>query len=130
MELRPVDDEFAGSFWSGARDHQLLIDRCQDCAFWIHHPRPMCPRCLGTNVTPEPVSGRGTIATHAITHRPPVPTDPDELPVLHVVVELEEQEGLRVASTLVGHEPPTIGAPVEVVFEDHDGFTLPRFRLA
>lgn len=129
MHVEPVEDEFAGAFWRGAREHRLLIDRCQDCGWWIHHPSPFCPRCRTRHVEPEPVCGRGTIVSHAITHRPPVPTDVADLPVLHVLVELEEQAGLRVASTLVGIDRPVIGAPVEVVFDDRDGYTLPRFRM-
>jgi len=130
MDIAPMEDEFAGAFWQGAREHRLLIDRCGDCGWWIHHPRPMCPHCLTRNVTPQEVSGRGRVVSTAVTHRPPVPTDPDELPVLHVLVELDEQPGLRLASTVVGDERPSIGDRVEVVFDDRPGgFTLPRFRL-
>lgn len=124
------DDEFAGAFFSGAREHRLLIDRCQDCGWWIHHPRPMCPRCLTMNVSPEEVSGRGTVVGHAVTHRPPVPVAASDLPVAHVLVELDEQPGLRVASTLVGRRRPEVGQRVEVVFDDLEDVTLPRFQVA
>lgn len=128
-ELRPIDDEHAGTYWQAAREHRLEIVRCQQCGWWIHYPRPMCPRCLTEDVTPEEVAGTGSVASLAVTHRPPVPTPADELPVVHVLVELDEQPGLRIAASMVDGQRPEIGARVEVVFDDRDGFTLPRFRL-
>ena len=57
----------------------------------------------------------------------------DRLPFIIVVIELAEQEGLRILSNLVDASPEEIeiGDAVEVVFTRLDsGVTLPHFRLA
>ena len=50
--------------WTGGRrGGQLLISRCQDCGHYFHPPAPACWRCRSTDVAPEPVSGRATVAS-------------------------------------------------------------------
>lgn len=130
MPAAPVVDDASRFYWEAARAHRLEILRCRDCGTWIHYPRPRCHRCLGADVAPAPVSGRGIVASFTVTHFAPSPELAAELPITLVLVELEEQPGLRVVTNLVEAEPGDlrIGLPVEVVFVDHDGFTLPQFR--
>ncbi len=117
-------------YWDAASEHRLDILRCGDCGTWIHYPQPRCPACRGADVAPQTVSGRGTVASFTVTHFAPTPALADSLPITLVMVELEEQAGLRVVTNLVGAEPGAlrIGLPVEVVFEDRDGETIPQFR--
>lgn len=126
--MRPVENGYEGTYWTAAREHRLEIERCRDCGHWIHYPKGWCPRCRTRNVRAEAVSGRGRLVSHTTTHRPPVPVEHTATPVVHVLVELEEQAGLRVAATLTGGVP-RIGARVHVVWDDRDGYTLPRFAL-
>ncbi len=116
--------------WDAADEHRLDILRCGDCGTWIHYPQPRCPACLGADVAPGTVSGRGTVASFTVTHFAPTPALADSLPITLVMVELEEQPGLRIVTNLVGAERDElrIGLPVEVTFEDRDGETLPQFR--
>jgi predicted Zn-ribbon and HTH transcriptional regulator len=51
------------AFWTGGRDGELRIVRCNDCGYYIHPPSPRCPRCLGKNVESTPVSGRVHVYT-------------------------------------------------------------------
>ncbi|WP_231988470.1 Zn-ribbon domain-containing OB-fold protein [Mycobacterium sp. 1274761.0] len=46
------------------------------------------------------------------------------------VVEMVEQQGLRLVTNIIGIDPEDvrIGMSVEVVFEDHDPVYLPLFR--
>ncbi len=48
-----------------------------------------------------------------------------------VTVELEEQEGLRFTSTVVGssNDDIVIGAPVELTWIERDGRPFPAFEL-
>ena len=127
----PMPDQFTRAFWDGARQGQLVIQRCGECGHYVHPPVPLCPRCLSTEVTWVPVAGRGTIYTFTVANQAFSPFFADTLPYLLVSVALDEQDDLRVLSCLVGCEPGEVraGMPVEVVFEDvADDVTLPLFR--
>jgi uncharacterized OB-fold protein len=79
-------------------------------------------------VEPERVSGRGIVHSYTVTHFPLPGYQP---PFAVVLVELEEQHGLRLVSNLVDVPPDEIeiGMAVEVVFEQvSDDVTLPLFR--
>ena len=54
----------------------------------------------------------------------------EDLPYLVALVELEEDPSLRVLSNLVDIDVngATVGMPVEVVFVQRDGQSLPMFR--
>ena len=106
--------------WRGGADGHLHVLRCQACGTWIHPPAPICPSCLGRDVAPEAVSGRGVVHTFTINHQPWIPTfDP---PYVVAIVALDEQEGLRLTTNLVDVEPDAvrIGMRVRVVFEHRD----------
>ena len=63
------------AFWTGGRDGELLIARCDDCGYYIHPPTPRCPRCLDDNVHPHAVSGRGRVYTYTVNERAVVARD-------------------------------------------------------
>lgn len=117
-------------YWDAASRHVLEILRCGACGTWIHYPQARCRRCAGTDLVPEAVSGRGTVASWTVTHLAPSPDFAGDLPFTLVMVELEEQPGLRIVTNLVGASPDElhVGMPVEVTFVEHDGYTLPQFR--
>jgi uncharacterized OB-fold protein len=78
----------------------------------------------------EAVSGRATVMTFTLNHQPWVPA-PDH-PYAIAIVELEEQEGLRLTTNVVNcpAEEVRIGMPVRVVFEQHDDVWVPLFEPA
>ncbi len=116
------------AFWQGGQQGELLITRCRECAKWFHPPAPVCPRCGSTRVGPEPVSGRGTVLSFTVNHQAWTP-DLDA-PYLVVIVELDEQSGLRLVSNLVDLAPEeaTIGMRVRVVFHQCEDVWLPLFE--
>jgi uncharacterized OB-fold protein len=97
----------------------LMISRCEQCARWVHPPTTDCPDC-GGELVPRPVSGRGTVFTYTVNHQPFNPTVP--VPYAIAIVELAEQDGLRLAANLVDCELESIhiGLPVMVRFERRD----------
>lgn len=117
-------------FWQGGKDGRLHLLRCQACAHYIHPPSPICPHCHSRAVAVAAVSGRGTIASFTVNHqqwRPGL-----VVPYVIAIVELAEQEGLRLTTNIVGVDPAAvaIGLPVEVVFERIEDVWLPLFRPA
>jgi uncharacterized OB-fold protein len=129
----PFADPLSDFFWNGARQGQLLIQRCQACGTFIHLPRPVCRACRSFDLAPEEVSGRGTLYSFSETHKPFHPFFVDRVPYLLAVIELEEQADLRILSNLVGIAEPDVhmGMGVRVDFEWlSPELTIPVFRPA
>ena len=89
----------------------------------IHRPHTVNAR----NGVPQVVSGCGTVYSFTVNHQP---WDGAGDVYIIAVVEMAEQQGLRLATNLVDVAPEDvrIGMAVEVVFEDHDPVYIPLFR--
>jgi uncharacterized OB-fold protein len=110
--------------WKGFLDRRLLIARCGDCGHWFNPPRPMCPHCWSDRVAPHEVSGRGRVQWFTLLFEGEVD------PTVAVVVELEEQPGLRVTSTIIDCPAGEVvcDMPVELDWQDFEGAPIPVFR--
>lgn len=106
------------------------MHHCGACARFFHPPAPLCPHCLCAEVGPRPVSGRGTVYTYTVNHQAWRP-DLKE-PYVVAIVELEDQQGLRFVTNIVGTPPAEvhIGMPVRVRFEQVEDVWLPLFEKA
>jgi uncharacterized OB-fold protein len=125
---RPTPD--TQFFWDGTRAGELRLQRCNACRTAYFPPRPFCPSCSSRDVSTFRASGRGTLASYVINHRPhPAWTEPYSI----AIVELEE--GPRMMSNIVGcpqtPEALVLDMPLEVTFEKlTDEITLPLFKPA
>jgi uncharacterized OB-fold protein len=121
------DNEF---FWTSGQDGKLRFTRCQSCGYWIHPTSPICPECHSKDLAPEEVSGSATLHTYTINRQAWIPGfDP---PYVVAIVELPEQEGLRLTTNLVNValDDVRIGMPVKVTFENWEDVWLPLFEPA
>ncbi len=128
----PTPDELSQPFWEAAKQHKLVVQRCQECSYFNHPPRLACDACQSQQLQFEPVSGQGTIYTFTVMHQPNIAGFEDQIPYVNILVELEEQPLLFMVSNLPDSEKDKvrIGGRVEVYFEDvNDEITLPQFRL-
>jgi uncharacterized OB-fold protein len=126
-------DRDTAAHYRGWLRRQFLVHRCDGCATWHHPPRPVCPVCWSTALTPTEISGRGTIFMTVFLHQgPPAPGVDYSTPYPVVTVELDEQAGLRVTSTVVGasNDDISIGRRVEFDGIERDATPMPVFRLA
>ena len=118
--------------YRGWLEERLLINRCDDCARFHHPPKPICPSCWSSSLTPTEVSGRGVIHLTILLHQGPPAPDVDYAKGPHPVVsvDLEEQEALRFTSTVIDCplEEVRIGLPVELAWIDRFGTPFPVFR--
>lgn len=117
-------------FWDGTRKHELRLQRCNSCTHTYFPPRPFCPACASRDVTIVRASGKATLYSYIISHRPAAGFAP---PFSIAVVQLEE--GPRMMTNIVGcpqtPEALTLDMNVEVVYEKlDDEFTLPFFKPA
>jgi uncharacterized OB-fold protein len=118
------------AFWTGGRDGELRIVRCQDCGYYVHPPSPRCPRCLSDDVVPSPVSGRGVVYTYTVNEREWSPGL--EVPYVIAIVQLDEQSDLRLMTNIVGCKPAevAINMQVRVEFREQGDAYVPVFRPA
>ncbi|GAA1851536.1 hypothetical protein GCM10009836_34400 [Pseudonocardia ailaonensis] len=125
----PLLDELNEAFWTGGAAGELRILRCGACGFYLHPPYPQCPVCGSKQVAPSAVSGLGKV--HSYTENVHAWVE-GATPYTIALVDLPEQEGLRVLSNLRAPDPSdiTIGAPVRVYFEQlTDEVWLPLFEV-
>ena len=117
-------------WWAALRRHQLVVQRCAACGVWRHPPAPLCARCHATACTWEPVGGRGRVFSYTWVHHPTHPALAERVPYNVALVELPEAGGVRLVSNVIVVQPGElhVGLAVEVVFEDLEDATLPRFR--
>lgn len=118
-------------FWDGLKARKLMIQRCKDCKKAYFYPRPFCPHCFSKNVEWFQASGKGTLYSFVINHRPPPYMGKD--PYVIAVVELDE--GARMMTNLVGVAPDPAkikcDSPVVIHFDDvTKDVTLAKFRPA
>jgi uncharacterized OB-fold protein len=115
-------------FWDGTREGELRLQRCGDCADVYFPPRPFCPACASRNVSVFAASGRGTLHSYVINHRPGPGFDGP-----HSIAVVELEEGPRMMSNVVDCEqtPDALVLDMRLVvrFEKVDeSITLPLFR--
>jgi uncharacterized protein len=118
LRLAPTPTAESNAFWTGGQHGELLIARCRGCGHFFHPPGPTCWRCRSTDVAPEPVSGRATVAAYTVNHQPWIPGfDP---PYIVAMVELADEPDVRLITNIVDIpvEDMRVGLEVEVIFED------------
>ncbi len=124
--ITPPLDDLNRPFWTSGASGVLRITRCQSCRRWVFPLSDMCSECGGSTAY-EDASGKGTVFTHTTNAQPFNPTVP--VPYNISIIELVEQERLRLTTNVVGCPPEDvhIGMPVRVQFEPHGEVFVPVF---
>ncbi len=115
-------------YWTGGKDNQLLIFRCQSCRYYVHPPVRFCPQCESRDVEPEAVSGKGVVTSFTINHKQWMPNL--KVPYVVALVSIAEQEDVRLVCNIVNCAPEevTMGMAVTVLFEQNDDLWVPLFQ--
>jgi uncharacterized OB-fold protein len=125
MRVLPEVTPQNAHFWQGGARGELCFLRCKDCRTWVHPPAPVCSSCYSRALAPETASGRGRVLTYTVNHQAWMPGD--KVPYTLVVVELDEQPGLRILSELVSGDARA-GMRVRVRFEQVEDVYIPLFE--
>jgi uncharacterized OB-fold protein len=127
----PVPTPETQPYWDGCAAGELRIQRCVDCGKPYFYPRPLCPSCGSGHVEWFTASGRATLYSYVISHRP-APGFEAEAPYAIAVVELAE--GPRMMTSLVGVQATpqalVLDMPLRVTFEQRGDISLPVFTPA
>jgi uncharacterized OB-fold protein len=126
----PAANAETAQWWEYARQHQLMVQRCEQCGRTRFPPSPLCPRCRSWRATWVELPGTGVVYTFTVVRQPFLPALAHTVPYVVVVVDLEDGDGVRFLSNLVDTAPEdvSIGMPVSLVWEDMSAdLALPRF---
>jgi uncharacterized OB-fold protein len=121
--------ELTAPFWAAVRRRELVRPVCRSCGRSFFTPQVACTHCLSEDWAYQPSSGRGTVYSATVVHRPPGPEFP--VPFRLGVVDLDE--GWSMLANLVDgpdERLPALGAPVEITWIERDGRVLPAFTEA
>jgi uncharacterized OB-fold protein len=129
----PVPQGESDYYWEKAKAHELWLRQCDDCGNAYFYPRDISPCCFSKNTSWIQASGKATLFTFAIVHRPPHPGFREIAPYVTAIVELEE--GPKFPTNIVIDDPTPenlqIDMALEVIFDDiTDTITLPKFKPA
>lgn len=127
--LTPLPTPDTAPYWEGAAAGELRIQQCTSCTRYYFYPRPFCPHCGSAAVEWRVTSGRATLVSYVINHRP-VPAANE--PLVIALVQLEE--GPRMMTNVVGVEPLPenlpLDLPLRVTFEQRGEHSIPVFTPA
>lgn len=114
----PKIDELNQAHWHGAQHGRLMIQQCKICNTYRYPFKKMCTHCYSTEVDWKQVSGKGSIWSWCVFHRPYFKGFESEMPYNVVLVKLDE--GIFIYSNLVGElkEKPHIGMRVKAFFDE------------
>lgn len=114
-------------FWEAAARGQLVRPVCDSCGRSRFPPQFACPRCGGESWTWTASSGRGTVYSASVVHRPPSPDF--AVPYVVAVVDLDD-EGWSLLANVVGCEPARVAIGMAVTLawgRTPEGAALPVF---
>lgn len=125
---KPLPTPETKHFWDGTKAGKLLLQRCGDTGQAYFPPRPFSPFTGTRDVEVFEASGRGTLLSYVIHHRPAPGFTP---PYAIAVVKLEE--GPQMMTNIIDcpqtPEALVLDMPLEVAFVPlDDAITLPLFR--
>lgn len=126
-----TEDPLDEAFWSYCSQRELRFQRCDGCGVWRFLPRYMCAQCGSPEFNWAEASGRGALYTWTVVHQAMHPAFAGDVPYVAAVVELEE--GVRLATRLVGCKPDDLhlGKQVRLAFRDlGEGVVAPWFEPA
>jgi uncharacterized protein len=121
----------AQPFWNAAKEHKLMLPKCNGCGGVWFPPTTICPHCGSLDHGWMEATGKGKVYTFVTYHRLYHKGWDGELPYVVAVVELDE--GPRMMANIVGIEPAKVvcDMPVRVEFDDvTPDVTIAKFRPA
>lgn len=126
----PIPTPETRHFWDGCAEGELRLQRCAAGCGPYFPPRPFCPRCASRDVEVFPASGRASLYSYVINHRP----RPDMGTEPHSIAVVTLEEGPRMMTNIVGcpqtPEALVLDMPLKVTFQRFGDIALPLFAPA
>lgn len=127
--IRPARDPDTWGFFEAAGEGRLVVGECASCRAVLHLPRPYCSLCGSFEVGWRDVAGRGRLWSWTTVLQSVHPAF--EAPYTVVVVELDDEPGVRVIGSLPGEPDLEIGMAMTAWFDPLEGGgALPQWTPA
>ena len=129
----PRGEHMHAGFFEYCNKRELRFQRCSKCEWWRHMPRESCEKCGSFEWSWERSSGKARLFSWTTIHRALHPSFVDDVPYTVVIVEMEDEEGVRLATRLidVADDELKLDLRLEVDFEEiSPEVTLHAFRKA
>ena len=131
MNERPLpklDELDTAEFWAATQENELRYQQCANCNNITFYPRKVCTSCTDSKLEWKVSAGLGRIYTYSIVRLSYHPFFKQQLP--YVVAFIDLDEGFRILSNVVGHDPELIkiGMPVSLAWESHEDLNIPLFK--
>jgi uncharacterized OB-fold protein len=126
----PLHWPLVTEYFERAEADELTVPVCEDCEATHFPPRAVCPYCLSGSLSLRESAGEGTVYSFSVVHVDYHPTWGTETPYVNALVDLDD--GPVVFGNVIDCDPEevSVGAPVEVAFEEIEGTVRPVFALA
>lgn len=129
----PLEEVFEQPYWDGARNQELVVQRCLDHGHHIHPPMLNAPAwcasslewvSLGSEIT-------GTLYTWTVVHRPFTPGFTVSAPYAVALCEVTGKPGLRIMGNLFGMDPSELimGMQVALIWEQRGESSIPQWTV-
>ncbi len=123
----PQPDRDTAPFWEAQNRHELVFQRCANCAHVRYPVGPLCPECLSFDFEWITSTGGGVVYSYTVVHHQTHPA----FPAPYTVLLVEMEEGPRIVAQLRAPEGARveIGTPVRIEWEDGERQALPVFVM-
>ena len=126
--ILPTPTPETAHFWDGCKAGELRLQHCRACGETYFPPRPFCPACASRDIEVTKASGKATLWSYVINHRP----RRDMGDALYSIAVVALEEGPRMMTNIVDcpqtPEALKLDMPLEVAFERFGDMTLPLFK--
>jgi uncharacterized OB-fold protein len=104
------------SFYKFVSEKRLMAAKCNECGTVLLPPKPMCTKCLSTNLKWIELEGAGKLLTYTIIHIAP---EQFQSIIPYSVGIIELKNGLRLPGMIRGVDPKEIrvGMNLKIDFE-------------
>ncbi len=113
----PVDID-SSPWWDALQRRELLIQLCEHCNRLRWPGRETCNACQSESWKWVPASGRGSVASWTVTHRP---SDAGDTTYVVALVRLDDQDDIFIPGFIDGPADAaglSIGTPVTAGYEE------------
>jgi uncharacterized OB-fold protein len=127
-DFTPSPSEATQPYWDATKEQRLVLQRCESCDRYVHHPREACPSCLGAELSWVQATGSGTIHALSVHTVPFEAMGKEDCP--YVVAFIDLDEGVRFLSNVVGEArtEARAGDRVQLAWQPvQSGYHLPVF---